>query len=108
MELLGTIRPNDSATVDRNAWIALISAHSLLASVASRQGVNPFTKKPYTFKAPADYARVMLNAVDVGAVNLAEDGSNCLVVRSAPTAKKHVTAIAQDIAARLGMRFVPD
>jgi hypothetical protein len=107
MDLLGTIRPGDS-DVDRNAWAALISAHSFLASVAPRRGINPFTKKPHTFEAPTDSARIVLDGVEVGAVNWAEDDSNCLVVWSAPAAKIRVAVIAQDIAARLGMRFVPD
>jgi hypothetical protein len=108
MDLVGTIRPGDSATVERNAWVALISAHSFLAPVAPRQGVNPFTKKPHAFQAPADSARIVLDGVDVGAVRWAEDDSNCLVVWSAAAAKTRVTVIAQDVAARLGMRFVPE
>jgi hypothetical protein len=108
MDLLGTIRPGDSAEVERSVWVALISAHSFLASVAPRRGINPFTKKPHTFEAPPDSARIVLDSMDVGAVNWAEDGSNCLVVWSAPAAKIRVAVIAQDIAARLGMRFVPD
>jgi hypothetical protein len=108
MDLLGTIKPDDSATIERNAWVALISERSFLASVAPRRGINPFTKKPQTFEAPADSARIVLDGVDVGAVHWAEDDSNCLVVWSAPAAKTRVTVIAQDIAARLGMRFVPE
>ena len=108
MDLVGTIRPGDSATVERNTWVALISAHSFLASVAPRQGVNPFTRKPHAFQAPADSARIVLDGADVGAIRRAEDDSNCLLVWSAPAAKPRVTVIAQDIAARLGMQFAPE
>jgi len=45
MDLVGTIRLGDGATAERNTWVALIYAHSFLAPVAPRQGVNPFTKK---------------------------------------------------------------
>jgi hypothetical protein len=67
MDLLGTIRPGDSAEVERSVWVALISAHSFLASVAPRRGINPFTKKPHTFEAPPDSARIVLDSMDVGA-----------------------------------------
>jgi hypothetical protein len=108
MDLLGTIEPGDGTTAERNAWVALIPAHSSLASVTPRQGVNPFTRKPLKFEAPADSARILLDGMDVGAAHWAEDGSDRLVVWSEPAAKTRVALIAQDIAARLGMRFIPD
>jgi hypothetical protein len=107
MKLLGTVEPFDGATAERNAWVALISAHSSLAPVAPRQGINPFTRKPHSFEARADSARILLDDIDVGTVHWAEDGSSRLVVWSTPAAETRVTVVAQDIAARLGMRFIP-
>src|ERR1700744_5295804 len=72
MELLGTVEPLDGATAERNAWVALISAHSSLAPVTPRQGINPFTRKPHSFEARADSARILLDEIDVGAVRWAE------------------------------------
>jgi hypothetical protein len=108
MKLLGTVEPFDGATGERNAWVALISAHSSLASVTPHQGINPFTGKPHSFEARADSARILLDGIDVGAVHWAEDGSSRLVVWAAPAEKTRVTVVARDIAARLGMRFIPD
>ena len=68
MKLLGTVEPFDGATAERNAWVALISAHSSLAPVAPRQGINPFTRKPHSFEARADSARIVLDGIDVGTV----------------------------------------
>jgi hypothetical protein len=107
MILLATVEPFDGATAERNAWVALISAHSSLASVAPPLGINPFTRKPYSFEARADFARILLDDIDIGAVHWAEDGSSRLVVWSTPAGRTRVTVVAQDIAARLGMRFVP-
>ena len=69
MILLATVEPFDGATAERNAWVALISAHSSLASVAPRQGINPFTRKPHSFGARADSALILFDDIDVGAVH---------------------------------------
>jgi hypothetical protein len=106
MELLGTIEPRDGTTAERNAWVALISAHSSLASVTPRQGINPFTRKPHNFEARPESARILLDGMDVGAVSWAQDDSDRLVVHSELAAKTHVALVAQDIADKLGMRFI--
>jgi hypothetical protein len=106
MDLLGTIEAADGATAGRNEWIALIGAHSSLAPVPPRRGINPFTKEPHNYAAAPDSARILLDGVEVGAIHWAQDQSNRLLVRSVAAVVTHVNLIAQEAASRLGWRFV--
>lgn len=47
-------------------------------AVAPRRGINPFIKIPHTFEAPANSSRIVLDGVEVGAVNWAEEGLKLL------------------------------
>jgi hypothetical protein len=106
MQFLGTIEPGPGAAADPDEWIMLIGAHSSLALVSPQHGINPFTKQPHLFKPAADYANVVLDGAEVGAIHWAEDGSHRLVVWSVAAAKTQVTEIARDVASKLGRRFV--
>jgi hypothetical protein len=106
MELSGTIEPNHGASANQLEWIVLIGAHSSLAPGVPKPGVNPFSKQPILYKAAPDYARVLLDGRKVGAIHWAMDGSDRLVVWSLAAARTHVTEVAQDVASRLGWRFV--
>jgi hypothetical protein len=108
MELLGTIEPNNGATVSKSEWIALIAVHPSLAQSAPRQGINPFTKEPVMYKPAPDSARVMADGAAVGAMHWAMDDSRRLVVWSLPTTREHVMGIARDVASDLGWRFLPN
>ena len=108
MQLLGTIEPDDVASADPGEWIALIGKHTSLAAALPKQGMNPFSKQPHLFEPAKDYASAVLDGSKVGAIHLAMDGSHRLIVWSEPAARSHVTGIAQDVASRLGWRFVVD
>ena len=107
MDSLGTILPTVGATTGRDEWISLIGVHPSLATVPDRQGINPFTKDPYLFKAPRDSARVLVAGTEVGNITWAEDELQLLVVWSVATATAQVTNVAIDIASKLGWQFVP-
>jgi hypothetical protein len=106
MEFLGAIEPEHGASPEQSEWIALIAAHSSLALGKPKQGVNPFTKKAHMYKPAPDYAQVLLDGAEVGAIHGAMDNSNRLEVWSVAAAKSHVLVIAQDVASRLSWRFV--
>jgi hypothetical protein len=106
MDLLGTIEPNHGVSADQHEWIVLIGVHSSLAPAVPKQGVNPFSKQPILFKPAPDYASVLLDGRKVGAIHWAMDGSHRLVVWSLAAARTHVADVAQDVASRLGWRFV--
>jgi hypothetical protein len=105
MQLLGTIEPGHGAMAGRGEWILLIGVHSSLAPGSPHQGINPFTMQPHLFKPAPDYARVLLDGTEVGAIHWAMDGSHRLVVWSVTAARSYVTDIAQDVASRLGWRL---
>jgi hypothetical protein len=106
MEFIGTIEPDAGAALHHNGWIALICAHPSLAPVQTRQGINPFTKEPYVYQPPTDYAHILLDGKEVGAIHWTMDDSRRLVVWSMPGVKTRVIVIAQDVASKLGCRFL--
>jgi hypothetical protein len=106
MDFLGAIEPDHDASADQNKWIALVGAHSSLAPGKPQQGINPFTKNAHVYKPAPDYAHVLLDGTEVGAIHWAMDNSHRLVVWSVAAAKSHVKAVAQDVASRLSWRFV--
>ena len=105
-ELVGTIEPNPGSLAGKSEWIALIGVHSALALREPKQGVNPFTKAPMSFKPHPDAARVVVDGTQVGSIHWAMDDSRRLIVWSETAAKLRVVDIANDIASRLGWRFV--
>ena len=108
MDTLGTIEPTVGVTSGRSEWIALIDTHPSLAPVPPRQGINPFTKGPYLYKAPRDSARILLKGLEVGSITWAEDESQRLLVWSRGGAQTFVAEIAGEVASTLGWRFVPE
>jgi len=106
-KFIGTIEPDSGATFDRNGWIALIGAHSSLAAAQTRQGINPFTKEPHVYRPAPDYAGVLRDGAEVGAIHWAMDDSRRLAVWSMPGAEAQVIVVAQDVASRLGCCFHP-
>jgi hypothetical protein len=107
MDLLGTIEPTAATSAGRNEWLTLVGTHPSLAPVPPRQGINPFTKEPMQYKAAPDTARVLVEGSEVGYFAWAEDDSQVLAVWSDAGAEKQVSAVASDVAARLGWQFVP-
>jgi hypothetical protein len=108
MELLGTIEPGADLAVGKPEWIRLIGEHPQLSTMPDREGVNPFTRKPYLYKANPDLARVCVQLEQVGSIHWAMDDSRRLVVWAEPGSEQSVRNIAQDVASRLGWRFVAD
>jgi hypothetical protein len=105
-DLLGTIEPDFSSLAGKDEWIALINVHPLLASCEPKQGINPFTKAPMIFQSHPDHARVMVDDTQVGSIHWAMDDSRRLIVWSEAAAKSRVLDVANDVASRLGWRFV--
>ena len=105
-ELVGTIEPESGSFAGKDEWIALIAAHSALASSAPKQGMNPFSGKPMVFSPSPDAASVVVDGTRIGAIHWAMNDSRQLIVWSEAEAKIRVVAIASDVASRLGWRFV--
>jgi len=105
-ELVGTIEPEPGSLAGNDEWIALISAHSALASVAPKQGTNPFSRKPMVYSPSPDAATVVVDGTTIGAIHWAMNDSRQLIVWSEPEAKNRLVVIASDVASRLGWRFV--
>ena len=105
-ELVGTIEPEPGSLAGKDEWIALISAHSALASVAPKQGTNPFSRKPMVYSPSPDAATVVVDGTTIGAIHWAMNDSRQLIVWSEPEVKNRLVVIASDVASRLGWRFV--
>jgi len=107
MDLLGTIEPTAETPTGKNAWIALIGVHAALAPLPSREGINPFTKEPMSYKAAPDSAQVISRGTEVGLIAWAEDNTQVLVAWAKAGAESQVASVAADVAARLRWQFVP-
>lgn len=105
-DLLGTIEPDLGSIAGKDEWIALVKVHPLLALCEPKQGINPFTKAPMIFQPHPDHARVIVDDTQVGSIHWAMDDSRRLIVWSEPAAKSSVLDVANDVASRLGWRFV--
>jgi hypothetical protein len=106
MELVGTLEPPNDLASCREGWTRLIGAHPRLSPPPPRQGVNPFSRMPHTYTAAPDTARVLLGSQEIGLIHWAMDNSRHLVVQSHADSKAEVISVAQDVASRLGWRFV--
>lgn len=107
MELIGHIEVGDGLVeIDEGRWVALIREHPALAPIPPRQGINPFTKEPCEFKAPASTASVMVDGSRRGSICRAEDGSPVLLVDADESDLDAVAEIAREIAQDLGGHFL--
>jgi hypothetical protein len=78
MELLGTIVTKQWCRGSPERMDCTIAAHSSLEPAQPRQGINPFTKEPHMYEPAPDYARVMIDGTNVGAIHWAMDDSHLL------------------------------
>ncbi len=108
MGLIGTIEPGVDVATGKPDWIRLIDTHPQLSSAPTQTGVNPFTRAPTVFKPRPDSARVVLEEGPIGQIYWALDDSRRLVVAAEAGFEDRVANIAQNVAARLGWRFVAD
>jgi hypothetical protein len=69
-------------------------------------GINPFTRVPMLFKAKPDTARVLFEERPIGQIYWAMDDSCRLIVSADAGFEDKVAKVAQDVASRLGWRFV--
>src|SRR5262245_48708481 len=107
MLFLGRIEAvSESTEIDPGNWLALIDSHGSLGHVPAHMGINPFTRKPMEFKAPASTAAVRIGGVRVGSIFWALDGSPYLLVQAEEESAEAVADIAEEIATALGARFV--
>jgi hypothetical protein len=95
-----------SSAIDSSKWLALIDSHSALEHTPARKGVNPFTREPCEYKAPASTASVRIEGARVGSIFWAMDGSPCLIVQAEEHSAEAVANIAEQIAKALGGQFV--
>jgi hypothetical protein len=105
MAYLGRITTKrNPPSVDVQRWLEVITQHPNLSLLPPREGLNPFTKQPYLYPAPAENAQVILDGVQIGSMTWAEDGSRQIAVDGdAATLVK----IAMQVAEELGCIFEP-
>ena len=108
MELLGKIEPGDDPATGKPQWAELIKAHPQLSRRPPKTGINPFTKRPMEFKPHPYDAEVEIEGRTIGAIHWAMDDSRRLIVWSDVGSEISVRAVAEDVASRLGWRFVAD
>jgi hypothetical protein len=75
-------------------------------SFPDKQGINPFTRRHMLYKAAPDCARVLAEGIEIGTIHWAEDGSQRLAVWAAMGADVEVATVAEEVASRLGWRYV--
>ena len=85
--------------VDLDRWTKLIASHPHLAPIPSREGVNPFTTAPFTYRAPPGDAHVVVAGTHVGAMTWAQDGTNQIAVDGDAAL---VEPVATNVASKLG------
>ena len=107
MLLLGRIEVvPESSAIDSGKWLALIDSHGSLGRLPGHLGINPFTRKPIEYKAPASTAAIRISEAEVGSIFWAMDGTPCLIVQAEEGSAEAVAHIAEEVATALGARFV--
>jgi hypothetical protein len=106
MEFLGAIEPGIDGTAGKPEWVELIESHPQLSHAPDKQGINPFTRRPMLFKAAPDCARVLAGEIEVGMIHWAMDDSQRLAVWAEMGAEAQVATVAEEVASRLGWRYV--
>jgi hypothetical protein len=84
----------------------LIDSHPALRHVPPHTGINPFTREPWEYNAPASTAQITVEGTRVGAIEWAMDGSRYLLVHAAEGRVDFVESVATDVATTLGACFV--
>jgi hypothetical protein len=107
MLFLGRIEAvSESNPIDPGKWLALIDSHRSLGHVLPHVGINPFTREPCEYKAPASTAAIRIGLARVGSIWWAMDGSPFLIVQAQEDSAEGVASIADEVATMLGARFV--
>lgn len=89
----------DPPGVSEEKWIELIATHPSLSAAPAREGINPFTREPVTFRPNPRAARVHVGGRIVGGMSWAQDDTNEIVVSGDDAA---IEAIATELASLLG------
>jgi hypothetical protein len=100
--------PNGPSESDRQRWLELIETHGSLAHVPPKSGTNPFARKPTLVHAPRSTAIVVVGGVEAGSIGWTLGELPALVVSAKEGAVDDVRRVAEDVAAKLGARFVRD
>lgn len=106
MVFLGTIEPDSNLATGKPEWMRLIDTHPQLSRAPAVEGINPFTRGPHLFKADPYAARVRVESRQVGSIHWAMDDSRRLVVWADPGSEENVRNVAEEVASKLGWRFV--
>ncbi len=99
---------SESAEIAPKRWLELIDSHESLTHVPPYKRTNPFTRQPMEVKAPASTANAAVDGISIGTIFWAMDGSSILFVDAEEESAEQVARIAEDVAAKLGARFVRD
>jgi hypothetical protein len=107
MPCIGRIESGSGTNeINESQWIALIKTEASLAPIPPRKGINPFTRKATEFRAPATSATILKDRVDIGTIYWAMDGSSMLMVDAREGSEQSVISVAEEVATKLGARFV--
>jgi hypothetical protein len=104
MVIIGEIIASEG--IESSKWLALIKSHGALAHVPPRIGINPFTRQPIEFNAPASTAIIWKDGADIGSISWAMDGAPIHIVEAQEQSTDSVASVAEDIAGSLGGQFV--
>ncbi len=94
MAFLGSIN-----AIDLDRWTQLIARHPHLAPFPAREGVNPFTRAPFAYRAYPGDAYVVVAGTQVGMMTWAQDGTSRIAVDGDAEV---VEPVALSVAAELG------
>jgi hypothetical protein len=107
MSYIGQIEFPSRQSVGR-PWLRLIDSHPALGHPPPVMGFNPATRQPIEIKVPGSTAQIVKDGMRVGGIEWAMDDSPWLLVDADDAWVDYVVIIAEDVASRLGGRFVRD
>ena len=99
-EFIGTINPK--RRIDFTSWTALVSRYAQLSLADSCEIINPFTNETETIEYPSEFAEVVVDGRQVGALRWYRHGESIDAFGDVEI----VGAIARGLAKELSGRFV--
>jgi hypothetical protein len=106
MALIGVISCQTSPRgIDLDRWRTIAATDPRFHRPPARDIINPFTGKPTTHVSPDTDANILLDAVPVGAIAVAEEEQCELTVWAAEGRHEMVEAVARSVATELGGKY---
>lgn len=105
--MVGIVELVGDQTIDAAGWISLITEHPSLASIPSREGVNPFTGEETVFHPPPTSAQILEKGQRIGTFEWVEGDGNpgLLVSNDSGELTAKLMEIVNDVAKRIGGTF---